>query len=119
MRRVAVFAASLFVVSAAHAESTYRMVSGGWWKDAPHCQGALEVEYRGTDKLGTLRWRERPTDTWNSGKIDDVAPEFNRFFIGSADGSTSVQGTINAQRIEGSVTFYQRKCEYRFVLQRP
>jgi hypothetical protein len=118
MRR-AVLAASLFVVSAAHAESTYRMVSGGWAKGEPHCQGALEVEYRGTDKLGTLSWREGVMDAWKVGKIDNVIPEFNRFFVGSVDQSTSVQGTIDDRRIEGSVTFYQRRCEYRFLLQRP
>jgi hypothetical protein len=119
MRRVAVLAASLFVVSAAaYAESTYRMVSGGWWKNVPHCQGSLDVEYSGTDKLGTLRWREGAMDSWKVGKVKDVAPEFNRFFIGSVDQTTSVQGTIDDQRIEGSVTFYQRMCEYRFVLQR-
>lgn len=115
---LAVFAASL-VTAADAAEPHYRMVSGHWWEGgSPACNSRIDVEYRGNELTGTLRWREGGQESWHVGAVNDVVPGWGRFFIGSDDESTSVQGTIDGDRIEGSVTFYQRKCDYRFVLQR-
>ena len=118
MHRFAVaFVACLVAISAAHAAPTYKKVEGSW-RGSSLCQAALDVEFEGTDKGGTLRWREGPTGPWSVVSVPEVAPVFNRFMVGSADNTTSVQGAIDGGRIEGSVTFYQRACDYRFVLQR-
>jgi hypothetical protein len=117
-RLTAALAISVLVISTARADAVYRMVSGGWRDAGPHCQGALEVDYRGTDQEGTLRWREGPMDAWHVGQVRDVIPGFNRFRIESVDQSTVVAGTIGNGQIDASVTFFQRACDYRFVLQR-
>src|SRR4051812_39519985 len=115
------FAALLFVSgllngSPAHADG-FVMTKGQWWDGGSgQCAGPVEVKMTGWSSDARVQWRESAMDAWRELAIERFVPEAGRFSGTTSDRTVSIQGFRTGGEIAGSITFYQRGRDYRFVL---